>query len=302
MVDVLVAKNELDQTSRTTLLRNLIPADRVPSSVVLALISALGQGPAKPPAAVQTLLIRWITAVHEVLEDPAFLLRLYAVLFNFLDLISIRVALCQLLGLLTRRKHVRPFRIARLLTLCQQFANESALVALLRVYKNFCPEIVISQTIGVRPAQSPFDSEWRTRLLAVQEATSQLSLNDSGPVSGFKVYHNGLKSKSKVLPEVQTFHADESSVTLEEVNSVEDLVNTLERIEPPSQLVAGLKDPLLQKFLSLRTSPDLALRLEFWLQRFFEEEIELLQEGFGLSTSLPEILSGVLKWTEASKV
>jgi hypothetical protein len=40
------------------------------------------------------------------------------------------------------------------LTLCQQFANEQALVGLLRVYKNFCPEIIISQNVGGRPPQS----------------------------------------------------------------------------------------------------------------------------------------------------
>jgi centromere protein I len=94
----------------------------------------------------------------------------------------------------------------------------------------------------------------------------------------------------------------QTSVTLEEVNNVTDLVDNLERIEPPSQLVAGLKDPLLQQFMLLGTSPDAFLRLEFWLERYFEEEIELLQEGFGLSTSLPEILSGILCYTEAAKV
>jgi centromere protein I len=91
-------------------------------------------------------------------------------------------------------------------------------------------------------------------------------------------------------------------VTLEEVNTVTDLVNNLERIEPPSQLIASLKDPLLQKFMLLGTSPDTFLRLEFWLERYFEEEIELLQEGFGLSTSLPEILSGILCYAETAKV
>jgi centromere protein I len=103
---------------------------------------------------------------------------------------------------------------------------------------------------------------------------------------------------------ISVFDADrlQTSVTLEEVNTVTDFVGSLERIEPPSQLVAGLRDPLLQKFMALRSSPDSSLRLEFWLERYFEEEIELLQEGFGLSTSLPEILKGIISYTEASKV
>jgi centromere protein I len=90
VVNVLVIKNELDQTSRTTLLRNLIPASRLPSSVVLVIVGALGQGSGKPTPATQALFIRWIAAIHDVLEEPGFLLRLYGVLFNLLDLISIR--------------------------------------------------------------------------------------------------------------------------------------------------------------------------------------------------------------------
>jgi centromere protein I len=90
IVNVLVTKNELDQATRATLVRNLYPAERLPSSVVLAVVGSLGQGSGKPAAATQALLVRWIAAVHDVLEEPAFLLRLYGVLFNLLDLISIR--------------------------------------------------------------------------------------------------------------------------------------------------------------------------------------------------------------------
>jgi centromere protein I len=91
-------------------------------------------------------------------------------------------------------------------------------------------------------------------------------------------------------------------VTLEDIDSVEAFVEKLETIEPPSQLVSGLKDPLLQKYLMLNTSDESSRRLEFWLQHYFEEEIGLLQEGFGLSPSLSELLSGLVGYTETTKV
>ena len=94
----------------------------------------------------------------------------------------------------------------------------------------------------------------------------------------------------------------QASITLEDIDKVDNFVEQLEKIEPPSQLVSGLKDPLLQKYLMLNTSADTAGRLEFWLHRFFEEEIELLQEGFGLSPSLTELLTGLVSYTESTKV
>jgi centromere protein I len=89
----------------------------------------------------------------------------------------------------------------------------------------------------------------------------------------------------------------QTSVTLEDIDNVETFVEKLEKIEPPSQLVSGLKDPLLQKYLILNTSDDSARRLEYWLQHYFEEEIDILQEGFGLSPSLSELLSGLVNYT-----
>jgi centromere protein I len=91
-------------------------------------------------------------------------------------------------------------------------------------------------------------------------------------------------------------------MTIEEVENVDHFVKNLENIEPPSQLIAGLRDPLLQKFLMLNTSADLSSRLEFWLLRSFEDELEVLREGFGLSPTLSELLAAIISYTESSKV
>ena len=79
-------------------------------------------------------------------------------------------------------------------------------------------------------------------------------------------------------------------------------MDNLERIEPPSQLIAGLGDPLVQRYLLLNKSADSVRRLEFWLEANFEMEIEVLEEGFGLSPTLTEILSALRSYTEFTKV
>jgi centromere protein I len=131
VVHIAARKTELDQTSVTTLIKNLYPAQRVSGHIVVIIVSALGQGKGKPSPATQDSFVKWLALVHDIIEDGNTLFRLYGVLFGMLDMISIRCAttlraflpgqanlsrtsLCHLLSLITRRKHVKPFRIQQL--------------------------------------------------------------------------------------------------------------------------------------------------------------------------------------------
>jgi len=90
VVQLVSVKTTLDQSSVTTLIKNLYPAQRVPSDVVVTVVGALGQGKGKPSLATQDSLVKWLTTVREIMEDGNVLSRLYAVLFAMLDMISIR--------------------------------------------------------------------------------------------------------------------------------------------------------------------------------------------------------------------
>jgi centromere protein I len=123
----------------------------------------------------------------------------------------------------------------------------------------------------------------------------------SSHYSGFSLARNAAGKKIQVIPEVHTFHAQEATVTLEDIDSVEVFVDRLERIEPPSQVIAGLQDALVQKYLHLNKTPDSIRRLEFWLDRSFDEEIELIEQAFGVSPTLRELLLALLSYTEYTK-
>lgn len=90
VVHIAARKTELDQTSVTTLIKNLYPAQRVAGAVVVTVVAALGHGKGKPSPATQDSLVKWLTSVHEIIEDANVLSRLYGVLFGMLDMISIR--------------------------------------------------------------------------------------------------------------------------------------------------------------------------------------------------------------------
>ena len=302
VVGLVAFRTSLDQSSVTTLIKNLYPANKVPNDVVIDVVGALGQAKHKPTASSQAALVRWLNLVQDALHDPNILSRLYGVLFDLLDMISLRAALCQLLASITRRKHVRHFRIQRLLELCQLAGNEQTLLGLLQVYKNFCPDIIIAARVSNRALSLTATMEWRSRLQAIQRANSTFGNGRARKYDGFQISRSGArKVKNSVLPEVHTFHPGETTITLEEVQTVDDFVDGFERIEPPSQIVAGLRDPLLQKYLLLSDSQDVSLRLDFWLTRYFEEELEIMKEGFGLSATLPDMLSALASHAEASK-
>lgn len=90
VVQLTSVKTLLDQTTVTTLIKNLYPAQRIPRDVIVTVVGALGQGKGKPSPGTQDSLVKWLILVHEIAEDSGILSRLYGVLFGMLDMISIR--------------------------------------------------------------------------------------------------------------------------------------------------------------------------------------------------------------------
>lgn len=114
LIDLVVTPSHLDQASRNAIVRNLYPVSRVSRDIAIRVIGALGHGALKPSLNIQVALLKWLIMIHHVLETPAVFAQAYSVLFNLLNTAAIRPNLCHLLALITRRKHVRPFRIQAL--------------------------------------------------------------------------------------------------------------------------------------------------------------------------------------------
>ncbi|KAF2031695.1 Mis6-domain-containing protein [Setomelanomma holmii] len=304
IVQLASVKTNLDQTSITTLIKNLYPAQRVPGDVVTTIVGALGQGKGKPSPGTQDSLVKWLTIVHEVIEDPNVLSRLYGVLFGMLDMISIsRTSLCHLLSLITRRKHVKPFRIQQLLELARGLGNEPVLQGLLRIFKDYYPDIILGRTSTSRKSFAPQpDAEWQTRISAILDASTAADETTANRYNGFKVSRRGPKrSKASAIPDVHTYHATEASVTLEGIDNADDFVEKLDRIEPPGQMVSFLTDPLLQKFVELQPAPIISTRIDLWLSICLEDLYRDEKLGSGDYSYLREILEGLLKHVQYTK-
>lgn len=94
-------------------------------------------------------------------------------------------------------------------------------------------------------------------------------------------------------------NSHQSSVTLEEIETVHDFVENLEKIQPPNQLVAVIRDPLLQKFLQLRSSKESSQRIDEWLLAFFEEQLTSRQSS---ESDILEMLRSILEYTRFTMV
>ncbi|KAI2473805.1 Mis6-domain-containing protein [Annulohypoxylon bovei var. microspora] len=274
LIDLVTTPSFLDQASLGNILRNLYPATAVSADFIVRIIGSLGHGKLKPSLGIQGALLKWLVMIYHIIDNQTILSRAYSVLFNLLDTAAIRKQLCHILALITRRRHVRPYRIQSLLSLSRQTGNDPAVTGLLRVFKDYYPEIVVGE--ATRAKASTFkhpDPQWRERLDEIQQAHAARTADRAErPLEAFRVARNRMHGKgSTKLPEVHTSNATEKSITLEEIENVDGFVNNLERIELPNQLIAVLGDPLLQKLLTLKPHSEAHQRASSWLSSYGQD-------------------------------
>ncbi|KAI1284611.1 Mis6-domain-containing protein [Xylaria sp. FL0933] len=274
LISLVTTPNFLDQASLSSIIRNLYPAASVGGELVIQVIGCLGHGKLKPSLTIQAALLKWLIMIHNVAENRNCFLQAYPVLFNLLDTAALRTHACHLLALITRRRHVRPHRIQALLLLSRQTGNDPALTGLLRVYKDYYPEIIVGDAVrGKASAFNHPDLQWRERLDEIRRAHAQRRASRSEtPLDAFRVARHRMNgTKDLPVPDVHTSHATENSITLEEIESVDGFVKNLEKIELPNQLIAILGDPLLQKFLLLRPQARAHVRACNWLSSYTQD-------------------------------
>lgn len=307
LIKLITQNNHLGQGTTTTLIKNLYPLESVSSKLVTQIVCCLGTAGNKPSPATQSLLLRWLVLVFDFLDERAHLSKLYAVLFNHLTISSLRKPLCHILSFITRRKHVKHFRIQALMELLRNTGgDEKELISLLKVYKNYYPDIIVGD-IGSRRSGLIFkhpDPEWSSHLRALQEANSERV--QAAQSSNFQVVHRGATKRGKmevIVPNVHTSRVSRSHTSLEELRSVSHFVERIEKIELPNQIISTLGDNLAQKYIYLVHHETANRRLDDWLSGFLDDKLEHIEEGEeGDSEELTYLLSLAVDYVRYSKV
>ncbi|KAI2787321.1 hypothetical protein POX_f07684 [Penicillium oxalicum] len=300
VLKVLTTKNHLDQSTATILIKNLYPREQIPTKFITQVVCSLGPSKFKPGPTTQALLVRWLIMTIDLLEDRTHLGKLYAVLFNHLDMISLRKPLCHLLSLITRRRHVKPFRIQALMELIQTAGGEEKeLLSLLKTFKNYCPEIILGD-VGVSRKMVLFfkhpDPEWSSHAKLLQD--QNLELKQATQQSSYQVINRALGKRTRVeviIPVLQTSRVSNKHTSLEEIRNIQHFVDRVDKIELPNQIISTLRDSMAQKYLHLVQPEAANARLNDWLSGFLADKLAQIQED---QDDDPEALTFVLSYLE----
>lgn len=292
-----ITSNAHDQSSQNALIKCLYPAQAVSSDVVYNLVSSLGHGTLKATVPTQKALIKWLIMVHDSLEETASLTKCYSVLFNLLDMMSLRDDLCHLLSLITRRKHIRPFRIKLLDDLGRTAGDELALQKLMLVYEGYAPGSFEVKTFS-KKASDGFahpDPEWAARLERVQEAAEFRSENPTTGRNWDRSASLGEEGDRSVPATVAGGESNRTAI-------VDDIISDFLK---PDTADLTLYDPGFRAFqthATLMPADDLTAKVDTLLTPLFDAEITKLENGRPASKNLTVILEKVLSFTRRTKV
>lgn len=221
LIRIVASPKMIDQSSQTAIAKHLYLREVLRSDTVFTIVNALGHGNLRASATTQHFLLRWLTMIFEFAVDRAALSSLYSVLFNLLDILSLRQVLCHLLAKMTRKKHVKPFRHEILRQLSQGITTEPAVVKLLRIYDSYASsDSSASKTTGVVVFSHP-DRKWAETLKSIlRESGSGLASAVSFDDFSFDVQVARLlqcKTSKKML---SLMGQDVATLRLEEVDEL----------------------------------------------------------------------------------
>lgn len=293
---MLTSANALDQTTQKALVKLLYPASPVPFHLTCIVVNGLGHGSRKASVSIQQLLLKWIILIHDILEDPSMLSSFYSVFFNLLDMASLRADLCHILAQITRRKHVRPFRVQMLQALSKQVGREPALSKLMQIYNTYAPGILdIKKVAGRIPEFSHPNPEWTNQLQMILGGADHLSadpLNRRDSTSAFRRGAKRLRLSASV----------EGSYSLDRIDNAEDFVNNIEEIRITGLASSDLDDPVLQRYLTLGSEDTHTEDVNECLSKAFMQQLDSLTSDRDAKKPLAEVLDESLAYTHHIKV
>ncbi|KAL2055144.1 hypothetical protein ABVK25_004482 [Lepraria finkii] len=290
LIDATALPSSLYQTSQNAIIKSLYPAGKVSSNLICIVIGSLGHGSRKATVSTQQMLLRWVIMVSDYLEEAAQLSSFYNILFNLLDMMSLRAELCHLLARITRRKHVRPFRIQMLQELSRSVGQDAALLKLMHVYDKYAPGFFeLGKTKKTLDFPHP-DPEWGSQLERIQKGTVPLSVKT-----------NSQLASSRFLGRSTTTTPYTGS-TSQQSNGTDIFVNQLENVKISDLTTSDLEDPVLQRYMMLKARTAGLSDVDEYLTPVFEEHLQKIVSGQRRSQEISRLLESLLDYTRYTKL
>nr|XP_002187390.3 centromere protein I [Taeniopygia guttata]XP_041572180.1 centromere protein I [Taeniopygia guttata] len=283
----IVLSGKFADTVNTRLLKSLIPASVIPEDSVVKAVSWLCVS--KCSGNIKLLFLKWLITMFDYIDHKEQLHALYGIFFSFLQDERLCPCICHLLYLLTRKEHVNPFRIRRLLELQARMGMQSYLQALLSLYKLFCPEQVTITLPGkMKTYFKNSDGPWKAAITAVRQRnqgpsslSQTLFLGTAQPRSRKRKWNAQLvipasSANTNNLEDDREkcfyLYSTNESFPLEQLHTFPQLLQNIHRLEFPSQMGSVLTNPLLLHYMNCVKDESIYLRLYYWMGQMLQEE------------------------------
>lgn len=225
------------------------------------------------PLNTKTKLLRWLVVVFDHIQDPKILSQLYGVLFGHLKYESLRPWVCHLLFLSTAPTLVKTWRISYLKELYDKNRESQHLLALLKLYKDYAPELIPENYPPVRVTLFRNPDQEKTDLLSRFQENRYSSPSKSSNPNNYRL--TSLSKRQKLIsnvPQVQsrsvaTDASSFSGVGIEDIRSNEEFVENVHCIRLPLQMGSAISgNEMLLKLLRYSPSLDSWNRLDTFLE------------------------------------
>ncbi|XP_066437731.1 centromere protein I isoform X2 [Eleutherodactylus coqui] len=275
----------LADSVNTRILKCLLPAGELQEDCIVSAVSLFCTG--RSTTSTQVLFVRWLISVFDLISCKDALSYLYNFFFCLLSDDKLCPSLCHLLYLITRKEHVKAYRVRRLLELQNRKGLIPYVLGLLSVYKVFCPELVSLTLPGkikiyFRDSKQLFTSE----LKAIARNNSGDPLGDSRLSLGERKTptSRSLKRKWNSNPYIPmtsstVWKSDSDSLVsnnrtcpMEKVQTFAQLLENILELQLPAQMGSAIQNPLLLNYINCIGEDDALLRLNNWLAFTLQEE------------------------------
>lgn len=94
----------------------------------------------------------------------------------------------------------------------------------------------------------------------------------------------------------------QSTITLEAINGVDDLIENLENLDVSPRMIPEIDEPLLQRYFELGSNIDAKARSNEWLASFLDDQLQKLDEKKVANKALVDVLRKLQSYTRYTKV
>ncbi|CAM0139970.1 hypothetical protein VKS41_007623 [Umbelopsis sp. WA50703] len=303
ILDILLKEqHKLTDVASRKLIKLMLPRGTVSAHHVMKIVASLSGR--KVREKVQAMLLKWVVTVYDLIDSKDKIANMYGILFHFLDSELLRPGICHLLYYLTRRVHVKSYRIRQLMRLVSKSGTDVNLVGLFSIYKDFEPSMVMTIVPPARKAifKHP-DPALMETIQSIQSRWNGPSLRENGLFKP-EIRERTIKRRRLeryTIPKPKTWNADRHAAVLEDMTSAIEMVERVTKLVLPTELASIFDSRLLQHLVMWNCEPSTVERINLWLEQYLADLLYSYDQAADSKQALNDFLKKILSMAEFTR-